>query len=71
MLVTKRLKKIDELLVQKCISMAKRRGDEYNGFLFEQMSPKRLSGGERTSCNVYLFGYDYFGKTIEDLEALP
>jgi hypothetical protein len=71
MLVTKRLKKVDELLTQKSINAAKLRGDEYNGFLFSQMDSKRLTDSERTSCNIYLFGSEYFHKTVEDLGALP
>ena len=70
MLVTRRIKKIDELLVQKSINAANRRGDDYNGFLFSQM-PGKLSDADRRSCNIYLFGGDYFMKTYEDLEELP
>ncbi len=70
MLVIKRLKKIDDLLLQKSINAAKRRGDEYNGFLFSQMGG-RLTDSERKSCNMYLFGCEYFHKTVEDLEVLP
>ncbi len=71
MFVTKRLKKIDELLVQKSINAAKLRGDEYNGFLFDQMLGKNLSEGDRRSCNIYLFGGEFFNKTVKELQELP
>ncbi len=67
----KALKKIDKLLVEKSISMAKRRGDDYNAFLFERMNPVHLTDAERRSCNVYLFGSMWDRATIQDLEALP
>jgi hypothetical protein len=67
----KNTKKLDALLIKKSISMATRKGDDYNGFLFSQMSEKRLSDGDRRNCNVYLFGSMWDRMTIEDLEALP
>jgi len=63
-------KKIDKLLVEKSINMAKRRGDEYNGFLFQQMNPARLTDAERRNCNVFLFGSMWDRMTMADLEAL-
>ena len=64
-------KKLDALLVKKSISMAQRKGDDYNGFLFEQMNPARLTDAERRNCNVYLFGAMWDRMTMQDLEALP
>jgi glycogen synthase len=64
-------KKLDALLVKKTMSMATRKGDEYNGFLFGQMNPARLTDAERRSCNVYLFGSMWDRMTMKDLEALP
>ena len=62
-------KKIDRMLVEKSISMCKKRGDEYNGFLFGQMNPAQLTDAERRSCNVYLFGAMWDRATMADLEA--
>lgn len=64
-------KKIDAMLVQKCCNVAKRRGDEFNGFLFGQMNPVRMTEAERRNCNVYLFGSDFDRMTLADLERLP
>jgi hypothetical protein len=63
-------KKLDALLVEKSAIVAKRKGDDYNGFLFTQMSGKRLSDGDRRNCNVYLFGSQWDKMTIEDLQKL-
>ena len=63
-------KKLDKLLVEKSVKMCQRRGDEYNGFLFSQMNPARLTDAERRSCNVYLFGSLWDRSTMADLEAL-
>ena len=63
-------KKVDKLLVEKSMGVSKRRGDDYNGFLFSQMNPARLTDAERRSCNVYLFGAMWDRMTIDDLEAL-
>jgi hypothetical protein len=68
---TQGLKKVDALLIEKSVSMAKRKGDEYNAFLFAQLEGKRLTESERRNCNVYLFGSEFDRKTIEDLERLP
>lgn len=70
-LVQKRLKKIDELLVQKSINAAELRGDEYNKFLFEQMLGSNLSECDHRMCNIYLFGGEFFHKTVKELEELP
>ena len=67
----KNTKKLDTLLIEKSVSMAKRKGDDYNEFLFSQLSGKRLSDGDRRNCNVYLFGAMWDQMTIEDLKALP
>jgi hypothetical protein len=64
-------KKLDAMLIQKSISMATRKGDEYNKFLFEQMNQARLTDAERRSCNVYLFGSMWDRMTMADLEKLP
>ena len=64
-------KKLDALLIEKTVNMAHRKGDEYNGFLFEQMNKTRLTDAERRSCNMYLFGAMWDRMTIEDLKALP
>jgi len=64
-------KKIDALLVEKSINMAHRKGDDYNGFLFAQMAPTRLTNAERRNCNVYLFGAMWDRMTMQDLETLP
>ena len=64
-------KKVDHMLVQKAISTAQRRGDEYNKFLFERMAPAKLTDAERRSCNVYLFGAAWDRSTVQELEALP
>ena len=64
-------KKLDALLIEKTVNMARRKGDEYNGFLFAQMNTARLTDAERRSCNVYLFGAMWDRMTIGDLKALP
>jgi hypothetical protein len=64
-------KKLDKLLIEKSINMAKRRGDDYNGFLFSQSNPARLTDAARRNCNVYLFGSRWDQMTMSDLEALP
>ena len=64
-------KKLDALLIEKSVNMAKRKGDEYNGFLFSQLTGNRLSDGDRRNCNVYLFGSMWDRMSIEDLKALP
>jgi hypothetical protein len=67
----KNTKKLDALLIEKSVNIAKRKGDDYNGFLFSQLSGKRLSDGDRRNCNVYLFGSMWDKMTMKDLEALP
>jgi len=63
-------KKLDKLLVEKSIIVAKKRGDEYNGFLFQRMDPARLTDAERRNCNGFLFGSMWDRMTMQDLEAL-
>ena len=67
------LKKLNRLLKEKSENMAKRRGDEYNAFLFSQMGGPNanLTDAERRSCNMYLFGAMWDRMTIADLERLP
>jgi len=64
-------KKLDALLVEKSVNMAKRKGDDHNGFLFAMMKGARLTDAERRNCNVYLFGSMWDQMDMKDLEALP
>ena len=67
------IKKLNQLLKEKSAGMAKRRGDEYNAFLFSQMggTAAKLTDAERRVCNMYLFGSTWDRMTIADLERLP
>ena len=53
---TNTVKKVDNWLVDNARTEARARGDEYNGQMFDNMDPKRLSPADKDSLNEYLFG---------------
>lgn len=50
------LKALDNWLVTEARAEALARADDFNGPMFERMNPKRISDGDRSVLNEYLFG---------------
>ena len=50
------VRRLDAWLIENAQAEAKARGDDFNGPVFDQMEPKKLSPSDRETLNEYLFG---------------